>query len=82
MRSGTLAHSEQVPKLQVSIESDSTMALSSLIYHRLGRRRRRRRRKKVFVGTFFCTLPNRKIPSSFYQTNSFLYINLFIKIND
>ena len=70
MRSGTLAHSEQVPKLQVSIESESTMALSSLIYI-VGRRRRRR--KKVFVGTFFCTLPNRKIPSSFYQTNSFLY---------
>jgi hypothetical protein len=69
MRSGTLAHSEQVPKLQVSIESDSTMALSSLIYIIVGRRRR----KKVFVGTFFCTLPNRKIPSSFHQTNSFLY---------
>ena len=74
MRSGTLAHSEQVPKLQVSIESDSTMApQSSLIYiiivGRRRRRRRRRRRKKVFVGTFFCTLPNRKIPSSFYQTN-------------
>jgi hypothetical protein len=40
----------------------------SYIYHRVAVGR-----KKVFVGTFFCTLPNRKIPSSFYQTNSFLY---------
>jgi hypothetical protein len=80
MRSGTLAHSEQVPKLQVSIESDSTMALSSLshisssvIVVVVG--------KKYSLGPF----------SVHYQTERFLllftkqivfYINLFIKIND